>query len=80
MTGTFRITGDNALYIAPIKEGSSITCTLGEIRKKNDGRFFWYRKELKPQFFKWTHEINGVTQGVAETFEDAQRKILEGWE
>jgi|GEM_PF-4561573 len=85
MKGEFKTINDKLIrYQASIKEGSSIRATLGEIRKKNDNRFFWYRKKAtigNAVLFKdWIGEINGNSpQGTEKTLELAKMRILEGW-
>ena len=80
MKGEFRPTVNGGLmYCVFLKAGSRLHSSLGEIRKKNDNRYFWYRKQS--DFVKdWIHEVNGnIAQGTEETLELAKMRILEGW-
>ena len=85
MKGQFREINENVItYQVPIKEGSGVRTILGEIKKKNDGRYFWYRKNAKGisanLFPNWIGQINGQpVQGVEDTIALAKQRILEGW-
>lgn len=80
MKGSFReLPNGNLRYSIPIREGSAIHSTLGEIRKKNDGRYFWYRKtsDFAPD---WIGSIEGNSpQGTEDTLELAKMRMLQGW-
>jgi len=81
MKGEFRAADDGKVirYRVPIRDVSAIVEILGEIRKKNDGRYTWYRSASK-YFPNWISEIDGkITQGVEVSIELAKLRMLEGW-
>ena len=65
---------ETGCYQVPITEDTKIHETLGKIKRKNDGRWEWWR--WSSQFHKnW----KGSAQGVTLTKEGAEAQILAGW-
>lgn len=61
-------------YNVPIFENSCIHECLGRVLQKNDGRWEWWR--WPAHFSSW----NGQGQGVCLTREEAEAKVVGGWD
>lgn len=68
--GKFNVQG---YYNVPISDTSIMHECLGAVRKKNDGRWEWWR--WPAHYFSW----NGEGQGVCATREEAEVEVLKGW-
>lgn len=66
-------------YCITITPTAKIHTTLGRIRKKNDGRWEWFRWSCKHGFFpNWNNGVRN-SQGAVSSREEAIIKVLEGW-
>lgn len=67
---------DGTYYVA-LRPGMVIRSKLGGIKKKNDGRWEWWR--WNSLFHKDWNEGKSMCQGVVKTREEAIDKLLKGW-
>ena len=69
--------GNKIKYKIPIRLGSRIHEILGEIRKKNDGRFNWFK--IPSTFHKTTWNVEKHEQGTVKTIEEAKSILTSCW-
>ena len=68
-------------YIISISPNTKIHVTLGRVRKKNDGRWEWFRwctGSISTFHPTWNNSIKN-SQGVVSSRNEAISKLLEGW-
>ena len=66
-------------YRITINPNTKINIKLGRIRKKNDGRWNWYRWADRNGFHpKWNGGVVN-SQGVCSSVEEAIMELLKGW-
>jgi hypothetical protein len=71
--GSFVCLLPKVVYRVPIAEGFRMVEHLGAVKPRRDGRWNWWRWQSR--FHRWK-----TGQGVADSQEAAQKKVLEGWE
>jgi len=64
-------------YKVPIRTGSRIHEILGEIKKKNDGRYNWFL--IPSTFHKHTWNVEKHKQGVSKTLDEAKTILTSCW-
>ena len=64
-------------YAVGIYPDCKIRERMGRIRKKNNGRWDWFRWESRHH--KEWNKGKQATQGVVETFYEAAKQLQEGW-
>lgn len=66
-------------YLISITPESRINTSLGRIKKKNDGRYEWFRWSDNNNFHPLWNNKKRNSQGVCITKEEAVAELLNGW-